>query len=401
MADVLRSALVVNRREKAPIFWSFVPPPLNLAVQLVVALPIGAAALLPAPQARAWAPTNTSAGTPLVLQAVETAPVVNALTHALNSRVAPLVNTSAGTPLTLLTPVAAALPPGSAQTASVNPAKAKRNWLPLNTSISVNPNLLAPVVYAPLPIGATLTTSITPNKGVKSWVPLNTSAAVNPNLFPPATPTPPSSANTYQLDLLASPNIPLASRAYDAIVSDRTSNVLRLYFNRINNAVNTVLSSQGGAYINAPYGAYYSAVSQTTASTTAANAVTFGATSFENDVSLVSNSRLTVATAGYYTVEYRLQLANANASAQDAYIWLAINGANVDATNVRYSVLGSGRLLASATYQLLLEVDDYVELYWCASSTDTSLEYTAAATSPTRPAIPSAAVVLNHVSRQA
>jgi hypothetical protein len=45
-----------------------------------------------------------------------------------------------------------------------------------------------------------------------------------------------------------------------------------------------------------------------------------------------------------------------------------------------------------------LAATDYVELVWETTSTNASIQYYAAGTSPTRPAIPSAIVTLSFVS---
>lgn len=53
------------------------------------------------------------------------------------------------------------------------------------------------------------------------------------------------------------PNLPLAPQIYDQQTFDRFSNVLRLYFNQIDNALASLSVNVGGAYLRFPNGAFH------------------------------------------------------------------------------------------------------------------------------------------------
>jgi hypothetical protein len=55
----------------------------------------------------------------------------------------------------------------------------------------------------------------------------------------------------------AAPNLPLGTDQYDRRYQDQYSNVLRLYFNQLRNALSELFGAQGGQYLQFPNGAFY------------------------------------------------------------------------------------------------------------------------------------------------
>jgi hypothetical protein len=53
------------------------------------------------------------------------------------------------------------------------------------------------------------------------------------------------------------PNLPLATRNYEALYQEQFNNVLRLYFNQLDNALGALLSNIGGSYLQFPNGAWH------------------------------------------------------------------------------------------------------------------------------------------------
>ncbi len=53
------------------------------------------------------------------------------------------------------------------------------------------------------------------------------------------------------------PSLPFAPLAYDRPHQDQFANVLRLYFNRLTNALSALFGSSGGALLRFPYGAFH------------------------------------------------------------------------------------------------------------------------------------------------
>ena len=53
------------------------------------------------------------------------------------------------------------------------------------------------------------------------------------------------------------PNLPLAPRNYEQVYHDQLNNVLRLYFNQLDNSIAAILSNTGGSLLQFPNGAFY------------------------------------------------------------------------------------------------------------------------------------------------
>ena len=54
----------------------------------------------------------------------------------------------------------------------------------------------------------------------------------------------------------APPNLPLGTDQYERRYQDQFTNVLRLYFNQLRNALTELLGNTGGKYVDFPYGAF-------------------------------------------------------------------------------------------------------------------------------------------------
>jgi hypothetical protein len=55
----------------------------------------------------------------------------------------------------------------------------------------------------------------------------------------------------------AVPNLPLGTKEYEQRYQDQFTNILRLYFNQLRNALSELLGNQGGKYLAFPTGAFY------------------------------------------------------------------------------------------------------------------------------------------------
>lgn len=147
------------------------------------------------------------------------------------------------------------------------------------------------------------------------------------------------------------------------------------------------------------YGDFLSTITQTNAGATAANAMTFNTTNLSSGVSVVSNSRITVANSGIYNIQFSAQLQKTSGGDDAIDIWLSKNGNNVSNTNTRI-VLSANPAYEVAAWNFLVDAaaGDYYQLYWSSSDTTMELHAAAAGTNPTRPAIPSVILTVTQVS---
>ena len=141
--------------------------------------------------------------------------------------------------------------------------------------------------------------------------------------------------------------------------------------------------------IGLDYGTFSSTVDQTLAAINTATAITLNTTGLSNGVTLTSGSRLNVVEAGFYQIDFSLQLQSSSASAKTAYIWLGKNGSNeANTTRAFTSDINNGETPLSVRYTISLAASDYVELYWAADSTDVTLNAIAAsAFAPESPSV--------------
>ena len=202
----------------------------------------------------------------------------------------------------------------------------------------------------------------------------------------------------------APPNLPIAPDQYQRLFIDQVNNILRLYFNQLAANLQTALGTDGGQYLQFPYGSFYDTTDQTAASTSTAYAITLNTTDLSNGVSVQSSSQITVSQDGVYNVQFSAQLSNADNAPQDIDIWFRKNGTDIANSNTRFGMektKGAGDPYHTVgTVNLLIPMDagDYVQLMWRTSDVDARIEAYAAGTSPTRPAIPSVIVTVTFVS---
>jgi hypothetical protein len=207
------------------------------------------------------------------------------------------------------------------------------------------------------------------------------------------------------------PNLPNAPiQGYNANYFDQYSNVLRLYFNQIDNFGASLLNGSGGGSLTFPYGAFSSGVTQSAASNTA-TALTFNTTDLVNGFSIVSNSRITPDYPGLYNLQFSVQLQSLSNAPEDTYIWLKQYTA---ATSTLADIAGSTGvvgLLARKNpgdpshdikgwnYYVSMDTGDYLQIYWSTTNgTDVTIPYYAASGSPTKPATQSVVATMSFVS---
>jgi hypothetical protein len=200
------------------------------------------------------------------------------------------------------------------------------------------------------------------------------------------------------------PRLPAAPAQYDAQFIEQYSNILRLYFNQLDNLTGVLLGESGGRFIRFPYGAFSSDQDQTATANTA-TLMTLNTTDFANDVSIAS-SKITVVNAGIYNLQFSAQFQNTDNAIQDISIWLKQNGVDIPGSTGLVSI--PARKSASAgeeahqitgwNYYIEMDASDYVEIYWSATLGSVSIQHYAVGTSPTRPSTQSVVATLSFVS---
>ena len=198
------------------------------------------------------------------------------------------------------------------------------------------------------------------------------------------------------------PNLPLATKEYDRQFQDQFENILRLYFNQLDNAFGSLLGPTGGKYLKFPYGAFSSGVDQTAIANTA-TLMTLDTTDFSNDVS-ISSSKITVANSGIYNLQFSVQLENADNAPQDTFIWLKQNGVDIVGSTgkvgmpARKGVGDPFHSIFGWNYFVSMTAEQYIEIYWSTTNANVSIQFYAASGSPTKPSTQSVVATMSFVS---
>jgi hypothetical protein len=201
----------------------------------------------------------------------------------------------------------------------------------------------------------------------------------------------------------APPSLPLGTDTYERRYQDQFANILRLYFNQLQNALTEITGNAGGKYLAFPYGAFSDFTDQTTTINTA-TLVALSVTDFSNEVSLQTGSKITVTNAGIYNLQFSVQLQNLDNAPQDVFIWLKQNGTDITGSTglvglpARKSAGVPFHDIKGWNYYLNMNANDYVQIYWSTTNVDVTIQTYPASGTPTKPSTASVVATLSFVS---
>jgi len=154
----------------------------------------------------------------------------------------------------------------------------------------------------------------------------------------------------------------------------------------------------GGTGITSQYISLFDTTDQPLESIGVSQSITFTDVDFNNGITLVSGSRLTVSQSGVYNIQFSAQISKDSGTKSTIYIWLGKNGSNVANTNTSVTLDGGSddAVVAAWNVYASASANDYYELLWTATSTNTRLEHVL--NPPYGPAIPSVILTMNGVA---
>jgi hypothetical protein len=212
----------------------------------------------------------------------------------------------------------------------------------------------------------------------------------------------------FELNRVVAPRLPTAPPQYEARYQDQFGDVLRLYFNQLDNIIGQLKTGSGaidGSGVRFPYGAFSSDQDQTATANTA-TLMTLNTTDFSNNVSLVTGSKITATKAGVYNLQFSTQFQNTDNQIQDISIWLKQNGTDIPGSTGLVSI--PARKSASTgqeaheiigwNYYVSMNANDYIQIYWSATLASVTIQHYPTSASPTRPATQSVVATLSFVS---
>jgi hypothetical protein len=210
-----------------------------------------------------------------------------------------------------------------------------------------------------------------------------------------------------QLSLNTPPRLPSAPPQYEPRFQDQHSDVLRLYFNQLNNTVAAVIGPNGAAYLQTPHALLMSDQDQTSAGITSANTLTYNQPVITQGIRVENTDEIWFEQAGQYLVTFTLQVSNRSNAVQEFEVWAAYNGTNYPLSNTRFDIPArkSSDIWAhvvpaiTGIFTVADPTAEYLTIKWWASSVDVFLEHYPVNTSPDRPEIPSIIMTVNCISR--
>jgi hypothetical protein len=220
----------------------------------------------------------------------------------------------------------------------------------------------------------------------------------------------------FELNRVVAPRLPSAPVEYSGLYQEQYSNILRLYFNRLEAILGQLATNAAPTVLQVPF---ISASDDATQYATAANTPTiieWSTLAEGNGFTLNVDNTATAQVSGIYKITYSLQLANDNNAAHNAVVWLRVNGSTSAADVPNSTTLFTVAARKSATQPAFvcgysevvfqLTAGDSVGLWWGTDLAATSggatglyIDYQAAQTTPMAyPAVPSAIGSITFVS---
>jgi hypothetical protein len=218
-------------------------------------------------------------------------------------------------------------------------------------------------------------------------------------------------ANIATIRNTVAPSLPIAMTDYSQQYTDQYSNILRLYFNQLDNFTRALTASNGGSALSFPHIAASDNTDQYATATNTATLVAWDTGESILGFTLVSGAAI-AEYSGVYKITFSLQFANTANAVHDASVWLRVNNVDVARSATNFSVPARksagvpSYVCGYSEAVFTVNAGDSIKLYWATDQAATSgggtgiyIYADAAQVSPyARPAIPSAIGSITFVS---
>lgn len=210
------------------------------------------------------------------------------------------------------------------------------------------------------------------------------------------------------------PNLPLGGPEYTSQYQEQLNNILRLYFNQLDNITNSVLAPRGGKFFDFPYIAAQDNSDQYALGNDTPTIVAWNQLDYGNGFTLNPGSTATAQQSGVYKIDYSLQFTNTANAQHDVTVWLRVNNVDVPGSASKFTLQARksagvpSYLVAYSSIVFELTAGQNVGLWW---ATDLAynpvgpvngirMEYEAAQTVPyPHPTVPSAVGSITFLAR--
>jgi hypothetical protein len=173
------------------------------------------------------------------------------------------------------------------------------------------------------------------------------------------------------------PALPFAPVEFDRGYTDTTHNILRQYFNTIDNVTGQLLAASGGRFLSFPHIAAQDSTDQYATANNVATKVLWDTLDSGLGFTLNPNSTATPDYTGVYKIDYSLQVFNTASQIHDLYVWLQVNGVNVPGSASQFSITErhggvDGAVVAYSSVTFTVTGGDEVALFWATDLAATS-----------------------------
>jgi hypothetical protein len=207
-----------------------------------------------------------------------------------------------------------------------------------------------------------------------------------------------------ELNRTRAPALPFAPVEYDRQYIDTFSNILRQYFNTLDNFIGQLTIDTGTAgFPVLPHIAAQDSTDQYATATNTPTKVLWNTLDSGSGFTLNIDSTATPTYTGVYKIDYSLQFLNTDTQIHDLYVWLRVDGVDVAGSASIFSVPNKhggidGALIAYSSLTFSVTAGQDIALYWTTNQAATSggangiyMHAAPTQTSPfTMPSIPSA-----------
>lgn len=146
------------------------------------------------------------------------------------------------------------------------------------------------------------------------------------------------------------------------------------------------------------FGAFYSDQTQPSIGANVTNYFTLNNTDFSNNISIVSNSQITINKAGYYNIQFSSVFEHTVNQTADVEIWLSKNGNNMPWTNTDVTVEKDQKVPVAWDWSVeAANVGDYYQIAWASPDASISVVAVPAANTIANVGIPSVIVTVSPI----
>lgn len=179
------------------------------------------------------------------------------------------------------------------------------------------------------------------------------------------------------------------ARPGELVVQQNTTN---LFVGDTNGDLHLLANSNASKF----YGSFYDTTTQNNTSPGNPVVVKYNTTDIANNISIINNTRITMALAGIYNIQFSLQISKTDSGSDDIFFWLSKNGTTVPWTNTGINLVGNNAKRVAA-WNFVVEADnnDYYELLW--ASVDANAQILAESSAALGPSIPSVILTVSQI----